>query len=550
MPLQCTNCNASFDDLHRYCPRCGRVLTKPEKSNFPLLIIAGVLVFFAVFGILSWQFTGSFKKIISSKFLAKKNYEVSIKPPTTRVWGTSKPTFSLQDMKTLRDLFEKRQFDALTKTASDIQAAFERDPVYEYQSNDFFYFFGSALPEYQELLDAWVAHSPTHFAPHLARAHYYYDRAWANRGSKYASETTSEQFRQMHLDFQKAAQDIGAALAINPRLLTAYIMRMRMYNADGEAAKEDTAINEARSIFPTSFLIYSAMLKSKLPRWGGSYAEMDKLAQEAFKKVDRNPEMYMLFGQIYADQAWYSRKEKQYDTALALYSKAISYGEHRSFFEERARTYSYMKDYDRALKDIDYSISLRPTVAASYCLRSTINIYRGNTDGAIQDVRLLKLYFPGDHQTHEWYGWAAKQFLNQGHTVFKTSWERAIAAYDAALEINPQYAEAYYWRGVAYSRLKRMDLAYSDMISAVKYDPRNFESYRMLDYILASQQKWSEIIDHWNQFLSLEPQNADAYFERAGTYRHKGDMKNAIADLRKACSLGKQEACKILKQYE
>jgi tetratricopeptide (TPR) repeat protein len=71
----------------------------------------------------------------------------------------------------------------------------------------------------------------------------------------------------------------------------------------------------------------------------------------------------------------------------------------------------------------------------------------------------------------------------------------------------------------------------------------------MLDYVLASEAKWDEIIDNWSQFLALEPNNAGAYFERAGAHKHKGDMKSALADLDRACELGKEEACKIGKAY-
>jgi tetratricopeptide (TPR) repeat protein len=70
-----------------------------------------------------------------------------------------------------------------------------------------------------------------------------------------------------------------------------------------------------------------------------------------------------------------------------------------------------------------------------------------------------------------------------------------------------------------------------------------------LDYILASQGKWDEILDIWNRFLALEPNNAEAYFERAGTHKHKGDMDSALADLDRACDLGKQEACNLRKRY-
>ncbi len=556
MPSQCVNCNTIYDS-GRYCPRCGSLLIKTENRiikiknhNFIILIVIGSLCFLAILSLIYWLFSGNFIKSYLSRFLSAKVYEVSVQPPSIRVWGTSKPTFSLQELRDLRILFESKQFDSLTKTATDIQTAFERDPSYEYQVYDFFQIFDTVHPEYQALLDAWTEYAPSHFAPYLARAQYYYSKGWASRGHKYASETSAEQFEGMHRFFQKAESDIDTALAINPRLLTAYTIRIGIYNAEGEDANENTTFNKTRTLFPNSFLIYNRMINSKLPRWGGSYAEMEKIALQALENIEANPELYMLFGQIYVDQAWTLREEKQYDRALALYSKAISYGEHHSFFQERARTYRYMKDYVHAIEDIDHSISLRPTLAAPYRLRATIYIEMKDMDSAMKDIRFMTQQFPWSKDVQELTGWAAKQMLNHGHAVFKNNLEQAIAKYDMALDINPQCAEAFYWRGVAYSKLKKTELAYSDLKQAIRYNPRHFETYRMLDYILASQLKWDEIIAHWNQFLALEPGNAKAYLERAGAYRRTGDMKSALADLHQACELGEQEACRLHKQYE
>jgi hypothetical protein len=62
-----------------------------------------------------------------------------------------------------------------------------------------------------------------------------------------------------------------------------------------------------------------------------------------------------------------------------------------------------------------------------------------------------------------------------------------------------------------------------------------------------SAKQWEEIMRHWNVFLELEPDHAEAYFERSGTHYHNGDMQSAKADLQKACELGHQKACQ---QYE
>jgi hypothetical protein len=58
------------------------------------------------------------------------------------------------------------------------------------------------------------------------------------------------------------------------------------------------------------------------------------------------------------------------------------------------------------------------------------------------------------------------------------------------------------------------------------------------------------IISYWNQFLELEPDHSRAYLERAGTYYHKKDYANSVADLKAACDLGNEEGCKRYDRYK
>lgn len=550
MQSRCTNCKAAYAPSYNHCPRCGKKLIKPEKSNHSTYVVIPFLIFIAIVGFLYRGPVVDHIRSFTLRLLPEKNYEVTVKPPSFRVGETPKPTFSLQDLRTLRDLFENRQFAALTGTAAEVQAAFERDVSYEYQIADYYDLFDTARPDYEKLLDDWVAYDPKHFAPYLARACYWYAKGWESRGHKYADETALVQFEAMKGFFLKASSDIDTALAINPRLLTAYTLRIGVYAAKGMDNEMNDAFKEARLLFPTSFLVYNKMTVMRRPRWGGSYAEMEKIALQAHEHIDTNPEFYMLFGQIYADQAQVLRKDEQYDKAIGLYTKAISFGENPLFYQERARTYRYMKAYAQATEDINRSISLRPSKAAPYCLRAGIAIDRDDQAGALQDIRFVRQQFPGAEESYRLAEWAAKKFLNRGHEQFKQDLTLAIAQYDLAIEMNPSETEAFYWRGTAYNKLEKNDLAYSDFKAAITSDPRHFKSCRMLDYLLAREQRWDEIIDTWSQYLVLEQKNGDAYFERAGAYRHKGDMQSAIADLRQACTLGKEEACNILKQYE
>ena len=74
-------------------------------------------------------------------------------------------------------------------------------------------------------------------------------------------------------------------------------------------------------------------------------------------------------------------------------------------------------------------------------------------------------------------------------------------------------------------------------------NPRHFGSYQFLDWVLTKQGKWDAVVEHWNQFLALEPNHAKAYLERGYTFYHKGDLKRAFQDPQRSCELGVPESC-------
>lgn len=66
--------------------------------------------------------------------------------------------------------------------------------------------------------------------------------------------------------------------------------------------------------------------------------------------------------------------------------------------------------------------------------------------------------------------------MKQGHKAYKEDLNQAIDKYKFSLMFNPENTEAYYWRGVAYSRLSELDLALDDLENAIELNPRHFDS--------------------------------------------------------------------------
>ncbi len=115
------------------------------------------------------------------------------------------------------------------------------------------------------------------------------------------------------------------------------------------------------------------------------------------------------------------------------------------------------------------------------------------------------------------------------------------------IDLNPKDIYGYYARAKIYLKLKKYRKALNDIKRILDIDQHQFDAYLMIDKILSKQHKWKEITLYWTQLIKLEPDNAKAYHERAGAYFHNNQKELAKEDLKRACSLGVDKACKELK---
>ena len=62
----------------------------------------------------------------------------------------------------------------------------------------------------------------------------------------------------------------------------------------------------------------------------------------------------------------------------------------------------------------------------------------------------------------------------------KKEYEDALQEYDRAIEVDPEYAEAYYGRGITYINIGYPEEAILDLDHALLLDPNNAKFYRAL----------------------------------------------------------------------
>jgi tetratricopeptide (TPR) repeat protein len=115
--------------------------------------------------------------------------------------------------------------------------------------------------------------------------------------------------------------------------------------------------------------------------------------------------------------------------------------------------------------------------------------------------------------------------------------DKAIVEFSTAIELNPNAAEAYFWRGNVYYNLQKDKEAFVDCNQALNLNPNYVEAYylRALLYLISEQTDLA--IADCSQAIVLQPDYMDAYYLRGTAYLNMHDYNNAEIDYNYAVGL-------------
>ena len=124
-----------------------------------------------------------------------------------------------------------------------------------------------------------------------------------------------------------------------------------------------------------------------------------------------------------------------------------------------------------------------------------------------------------------------------GHfTGVKDIYDEAIRYYDKAIELHPEFAQAYYERGVAYSFKEDFNTAVVDLTQAIELNPDFIPSYTQRGFYRIRNDDYDGAISDYNWVIERSP-SATAYSDLGDAYRRKGDFDSALKECNKAIDL-------------
>ena len=133
---------------------------------------------------------------------------------------------------------------------------------------------------------------------------------------------------------------------------------------------------------------------------------------------------------------------------------------------------------------------------------------------------------------------SAETYFRWGYTKSELGqYESAIADYDIAIHLKPDYAIAYNDRGVVKGKLGEYKAAIEDYDEAIRLKPDCVVTYYNRGRTKDQLKQDSAAIEDYNIAIDLAPDYADAYYNRGVVKGKLGEYKAAIEDYDKAIDL-------------
>jgi FKBP-type peptidyl-prolyl cis-trans isomerase 2 len=152
----------------------------------------------------------------------------------------------------------------------------------------------------------------------------------------------------------------------------------------------------------------------------------------------------------------------------------------------------------------------------------------------IFDIELIEIRKPGPDASKHY----AMGVILQDHNQH----EEAISHYTKAIQIKPDFVEAYYNLGVSFQHLGQIDKAIQCYEQTVALNPEYASAHLNLGIALKEQQKYEQAIQSFEKALQIKPDYTMAYYHIGNTLFYKGQFEEAQKFYKKAVSLNPEYA--------
>jgi tetratricopeptide (TPR) repeat protein len=142
----------------------------------------------------------------------------------------------------------------------------------------------------------------------------------------------------------------------------------------------------------------------------------------------------------------------------------------------------------------------------------------------------------------------AKGFAQRGiDRAAKKDYDNAIADYNEAVRLDPDFADAFLGRALAWQNKKQYDKAIADFGQVIRLNPKDGQMYKMRGFLWILKRDYDKAITDYDEAVRLiEPKEAEPYNMRGFAWSIKKDYDKAIADYDEVVRLKPKDASALV----
>jgi hypothetical protein len=449
----------------------------------------------------------------------------------------------------LIELIKNSEFKKLTSMLDGYHAQLEDDIA-----NDMFLYkaYRSFTIEDEKLLQQimlWKKSQPENPQPLLAEAFYYYGKAWRTRGTKRISLTPEKDIREMKVLLSHSKKLLEKSFFDQSYKLIASALLIDVIRPIADDSAVEQVYENALLKFKASYLLRYRFLISLQPRWGGNYRATQNIIDESQNYSDTNKQLILLKGYLFEEAGDILAIDGFHQDAGDFYTYGLKFGKNPSLLWKKGKSEYRQKNYSSALSYFNQAIELNSNDHDYYDWRSS-TLYRLNKlEESKQDLLLANSLQPNKKNYNKRIKELTEKLTKtEGNANYRGYYGFSLdgKALDSKLipdnkELNKQDAILYM---EALNSINKNDVEWAaiKLIEAIDINPHQIKYYLTLDMVLGQSRQWQVIINYWQKFLTLYPNNGRAHFEISGTYYHNKDSKQSLYHMKKASDIGYPEA--------
>jgi tetratricopeptide (TPR) repeat protein len=210
-------------------------------------------------------------------------------------------------------------------------------------------------------------------------------------------------------------------------------------------------------------------------------------------------------------------------------------------------------DFQSAMNNFDKAIDLNPGYVDAYVNRGNLKAQRlNNFGGAIQDYLQAIGYMEKDGFLKRNIADYADVYNNMGTAKSRMNdVNGALNDYIKAIQIKPDFAQAYYNRGIMKAEIIRdYEGAMKDLNRSIEIDPEYYDAFVNRGVLREVNLNDPEgALADYSKAISIRPDLALAYFNRGMYFKGRDNYSKACKDWQTATNLGHGGAAQMLRSY-